>query len=73
MSWKIINHILGLAAVDKTFAQELLEDPLGAVRAKGLQLTPEEEKVFSTISAKDLREFSQQLMQRLDRSQSDQE
>ncbi len=65
MSWKIINQILGLAAVDKEFAQALLKEPVAAVQARGFQLTPEEQEVFSGISASNMHEFSQRLIQEL--------
>ena len=65
MSWKVINQILGLAAIDKEFAQKLLQDPLAAVRTHGFQLTSEEQKVLGEISASNLRDLSQQLLQEL--------
>ena len=73
MSWATINQILGLAAVDKEFAQALLKDPVAAVQARGFQLTPEEQRVLSGISASNLPEFSQRLIQELPPSQSDQD
>jgi hypothetical protein len=66
MSRKIINAILGLASVDQAFRRELLENPLQAVQAKQFELTPEEEEIFKRISARDLSEFSQQLLAHLD-------
>lgn len=72
MSWEIVNQILGLAAVDKVFAQELLKEPLAAIQARGFQLTPEEQRVFSEIDASTLREFSQHLIQELHHSRSEQ-
>jgi hypothetical protein len=65
MSWEIINRILGLASVDKEFAQELLKDPEAAIEAHGFQLTPEEKRIFNETSAKNLHDLSQQLMQKL--------
>ncbi len=73
MSWAIINQILGLAAVDKEFAQVLLKDPVAAVQARGFQLTPEERRVLNGISASNLQEFSQRLIQELPPNQSDQD
>lgn len=73
MSWRVINQILGLAAVDQEFAQELLKEPLTAIWAQGFQLTPEEQKVFSEVSANTLRELSQHLLQELNHSQSQRE
>lgn len=66
MSRKIINAILGLASVDQTFCQELIENPLQAVRAKQFVLTSEEEAMFQQISAHNLYEFSQLLLALLD-------
>jgi hypothetical protein len=65
MSWAIINQILGLAAIDKGFAQELLKNPVGAIQARGFQLTPEEQRVLIGISASNLQEFSQRLIREL--------
>jgi len=73
MSWEIVNQILGLAVIDKKFAQELLQDPLAAVQRRGFQLTPEEQRVFSTISAQSLHEFVQHLIQELKQGQPDQD
>ncbi|HEU5226713.1 MAG TPA: Os1348 family NHLP clan protein [Ktedonobacteraceae bacterium] len=73
MSWEIINQILGLASIDKKFAQELLEEPLAAVQRRGFQLTPEEQQVFGTISAHSLHEFVRRLIQELKQDQPDQD
>ena len=70
MSWIVINQILGLAAIDKEFAQKLLQDPLAAVRMHGFQLTPEEQKALREVSANNLRELSQHLLQELHDSRS---
>ncbi len=67
MSWKTINHILGLAAVDHQFWQELKKDPLAASQARGFELTSEEEQVLSSIEASTLAEFSQRLLDELDK------
>ena len=67
MSWKTINSILGLATVDEEFCQALLANPLAAVKARQFELTAEQEKVLSTISATNLSDFSQQLMALLDK------
>lgn len=63
MSWEVLNQILGLAAVDRDFAQALLQDPPAAARAKGFQLTSEEEQVFRESEARDLPQFSRYLLQ----------
>ncbi|GHO48017.1 Os1348 family NHLP clan protein [Ktedonospora formicarum] len=62
MSWKTLNSILGLAAVDKQFWRELRENPLVSTQKRGFELTEEEKAVFSTISAETLSEFSQCLL-----------
>ena len=54
MSWKTINSILGLAAMDETFCQELLKDPVKAVKQRQFVLTKEEEEKLGSISAQDL-------------------
>ena len=69
MTRKIINAILGLASVDQTFCRELLENPLQAVQAKNFELSPEEQEIFRRISAQDLYEFSQKLLELLDQSE----
>jgi hypothetical protein len=65
MTKRIMNQILGLAAVDGEFAQQLLKNPLEAIQAKGFPLTPEEQEVVSEISASTLQEFSQYLTDKL--------
>lgn len=62
MSWKTLNRILGLAAVDQQFWQELKKDPLAASLGKGFELTEEERVVFGKIHAENLSEFSQHLL-----------
>ena len=63
MSWEVINQILGLAAIDQTFAQALLNAPVAASSARGFHLTPAEQQVFSQTSARTLHEFSLYLLQ----------
>lgn len=65
MSWKTINHILGLAAVDQHFWLALQKDPLTAIETQGFVLSPEEQAVLSRITAKTLPEFSQRLLDEL--------
>jgi hypothetical protein len=62
VSWKTINAILGQAAIDETFCQELLENPVEAIKNRQFVLTKEEEEKLGSISAKDLSEFSQQVL-----------
>lgn len=66
MTRKTINAILGLASVDQTFCQELLNNPLQAVKTKNFELSEEEQAIFRRISARDLYEFSQILLTLLD-------
>jgi len=66
MSWKAINYILGLAAVDQQFWQELKKDPLAVSQKLGIQLTSEERAVLGRIQAETLTEFSQRLLDELD-------
>lgn len=65
MSWKTINHILGLAAVDQHFWQEFKKDPLTVSQNLGLPLTPEEKIALSSIKDETLSEFSQRLLDEL--------
>jgi hypothetical protein len=67
MSWKTINTILGLAAVDEEFCRALLANPLAAAQTQQVELTPEEQEAFKTISARNLSELSQQLIELLDK------
>lgn len=62
MSWKTINYILGLAAVDQQFWQELKKDPLAVIQSRGFELTSEEKAAFSKIKEETLTEFSQRLL-----------
>ncbi|HLQ29379.1 MAG TPA: Os1348 family NHLP clan protein [Ktedonobacteraceae bacterium] len=62
MSWKTINFILGQATTDDTFCQDLLKNPVKAIKQKGFVLTKEEEEKLSGISASDLSEFSQRVL-----------
>lgn len=66
MTRKTINAILGLASVNPTFCQELLDDPLQAVQKNNFELSEEEQEIFGRISARDLYEFSQILLTLLD-------
>lgn len=65
MSWKAINHILGLAAVDQQFWQELKKDPLAVCQSRDIELTAEEKAALSRIHAETLTEFSQRLLDEL--------
>ncbi len=62
MSWKAINAILGMAAVDEKFCQELLDNPVQAIRARNFELTASEQEKLKRISARDLTEFSQKVL-----------
>ena len=65
MSWKAINYILGLAAVDQQFWKELKKNPLAVFESRGFELTSEEKEVLSRIHAETLTEFSQHLLDKL--------
>ncbi|HZU66455.1 MAG TPA: Os1348 family NHLP clan protein [Ktedonobacteraceae bacterium] len=65
MSWTVINEILGLAAVDQSFCEELLASPLEAVQRRKYELTPKEQAAIQGIVARDIYEFSQILLDRL--------
>jgi hypothetical protein len=69
MSWKVINAILGLAALDDAFCQELLKNPVEAIKQQQFILTSEEEEKLSSIVANDLSEFSQQVLVLFDRKE----
>jgi hypothetical protein len=59
---KSINAILGLASVDQVFCEELLKNPLQAVQARNFELSVDEQRMFSSIQASDLYDFSQKLL-----------
>lgn len=69
MSWKIINAILGLAATDDAFCQDLLKNPIDAIKTREFALTKVEEEKFGHISASDLSEFSQQVLALFEREE----
>jgi hypothetical protein len=71
MSWKTINALLGLATVDDEFCRALLANPLPAAQARHFELTGEEQAALKTISAKNLSEFSQQILTLLDKRPGD--
>ena len=62
MSWKTVNAILGQAMLDEVFCEELLKNSVQAIRQRQFVLTKEEEEKLSNIVAKDLSEFSQQVL-----------
>lgn len=65
MSWQVINEILGLAATDEQFAQELLADPVDTVLKRGYCLTAVEQEAFRRSACGALDEFSQNLLHHL--------
>ncbi len=66
MSWITLNEMLGLAATNRRFCQQLLREPVAAARAWGFDLTPDEERVLQSIAAHDLQEFSEAVSAHLD-------
>lgn len=65
MSWKTLNEILGCAATDDAFAQELLANPIEAVEKRGYALTAEEREAFRLSTAETLALFSQRVLSNL--------
>lgn len=68
MSWKTINRILGQAAIDADFRQQLQADPLAALEAleaEGIELTPEEQEAFTRFAALPFPTFCQRLLDEL--------
>jgi len=66
MSLKIIDQIFGLIAIDKDFAQEILEHPLEAIDKRGFTLTSEERDALSQVHADNLTSFSRQILEYLE-------
>jgi hypothetical protein len=62
MSWKTINAILGLAIMDEAFCQELLKNPVEAIQQKRFVISKEEEEKLRGVTARDLSDFSQQVL-----------
>ncbi len=62
MSWKNLNEMIGMAAIDQQFCQKLLQSPISAIDEQGYVLTPEEREIVATIRAADIQEFCEQLL-----------
>jgi hypothetical protein len=71
MSRKMINQIIGLAAIDPAFWQALQERPMETLEARGFQLTAEERAIFLKITALPFPEFCQSLLELLERQQDE--
>ncbi len=69
MSWRIVNQILGLAAADPVFWQELQRDPLAAIQKQGFGLTIEEEEAFRAMDTENLALCCQYLLEQLTSSE----
>ncbi len=65
MSWKVINHILGLASINPTFQRQLQEDPLAALDARDFELTSQELEVFKASASLPFSQFCQCLLEAL--------
>lgn len=65
MSLEVINKLLGLAAVDRQFEQELLQRPVTATQKRGFQLTKQEKELLQSSNAKNLQELSIYLLKHL--------
>jgi hypothetical protein len=63
MPWKTINRILGLAAINLTFRQQLQRDPQAALEAHGFVLEPEELEAFRMYASLPFPQFCQRLME----------
>jgi len=59
---RTINSILARALFNEKFCQNLLEDPSTAIKQQQFVLTKEEEEKINVIVARDLSEFSQQIL-----------
>jgi len=66
MSRATINRLLALAIVDPGFCNLLLTSPVEAAQQHCIDLAPLEREVFLTITAHDLQELSQQLLEKLE-------
>ncbi len=66
MSWKVIDQIFGLVAIDQEFAQEILEHPLAAIEKRGFTLTDEEREALKHAQADNIQSFSRRLMEYLE-------
>lgn len=64
MSWKVINEIIGLAAVDPDFCQELLTNSSSAIQKKGFQLTAAEFEILCSIKVNNIAEFGQVVLEK---------
>ncbi|MEO9031177.1 MAG: Os1348 family NHLP clan protein [Ktedonobacteraceae bacterium] len=65
MSWKTINRILGLAAINPVFRQQLQQDPRTALEAQGFELAQEELEAFSAFASLPFSQFCQRLSETL--------
>lgn len=65
MSWHTINRVLGLAMIDRVFAERLLDEPQEALYAYGITLPPEELAILCGCRAQTIPELSRQLVERL--------
>lgn len=64
MSWQTINKVMGLAMIDKVFAQRLLQEPQETLNAYGFVVTPEELEAIRTCQAKTIPELSRVLLEK---------
>lgn len=62
MSWQKLNEIVGMAMIDQVFSQQLLENPLDALHARGIQLPKEEQELLCGSQARSIQELSQYLI-----------
>lgn len=64
MSWKIINRILGLAAINSDFRQQLQEDPLAALETQNVEITREELEALKAFASLPFPQFCQRLTEK---------
>lgn len=65
MTWKTVNRILGLAAINPAFRQQLQEDPLAALETQDFEVTSEELEAFKAFASLPFPQFCQRLAEEL--------
>lgn len=65
MSWKTINHIIGLASINPAFREQLQQDPQTALETEGFKLTPKEMDAFISLAPLPFTQFCRHLQETL--------
>ena len=65
MSWQTINKVLGLAMIDKVFAERLLREPREALNLYSIQVSPYELEILCKRQFQTLEELCEQLVKDL--------